>query len=233
MRVQLKLGNYKILKIQVEESSEELGKKKHKYRNKEVKHMSAPTKRARELYDQVLGIDKMMISDFVYTDLSAILKHLDLPVTFSDLETLRSSQEDVLGTEKLLGFLFKKDGKYKIYIEKKESPERQRFTIAHEIGHHYLGHLERSDNDYRITREDEINKAQIIFDRKGKDSSCDEKDANMFASELLMPKPLVEYVYNLLFDVVKVATVFGVSTGMAKKRLMELGLIGYGQTERI
>ncbi len=66
------------------------------------------------------------------------------------------------------GLTNEKDGKYIILINPANSTlERNRFTIAHEIGHIYLQHV--STNNKLI-----------------------EKEANMFASRILMPMILIK-----------------------------------------
>ena len=60
------------------------------------------------------------------------------------------------------------NGQYKIIYDDADHEERQRFTVAHEIGHILLGHKE--------------------------DSEYAEKCANYFASYFLVPTPMVEKV---------------------------------------
>lgn len=60
----------------------------------------------------------------------------------------------------------------RIFVSSKCSPERQRFTIAHELGHILLGHVGRAE---LVNREP-----------SGSDNPI-EHDANIFASRLLAP----------------------------------------------
>ncbi len=64
------------------------------------------------------------------------------------------------------GFLLEEDGCAAIAYNKNHHIHRQRFTVAHEIGHLILGHNNRN---------------------KGRDRELDEKEAQIFATELLMP----------------------------------------------
>lgn len=92
-----------------------------------------------------------------------------------------------------------------------ENIVRQRFTIAHELGHHVLKHGER----------DRDTPAQFTM------SSHDQKelDANSFAARLLMPAKFV----NAAISVARIRTVedlartFRVSTAAMKFRLKEMG----------
>lgn len=63
-------------------------------------------------------------------------------------------------------------GKPRIFVSKSCSPERQRFTIAHELGHILLGHVGRYD---LVNREP-----------SGTDNPI-EHEANVFASRILAP----------------------------------------------
>lgn len=72
--------------------------------------------------------------------------------------------------------------KYKIFTNPFDGAQRQRFTIAHELGHIVLEHLEVEDNLKEPTLN--ILNREIEFDS----SSYQEKEANKFAAELLMPE---------------------------------------------
>ena len=63
-------------------------------------------------------------------------------------------------------------GRPRIFVSSECSPERQRFTIAHELGHILLGHVGRAE---LVNREP-----------SGTDNPL-EHDANVFASRLLAP----------------------------------------------
>lgn len=80
---------------------------------------------------------------------------------------------------------------------------RQRFTVAHEIGHLVLGHSRHSSN-----KSDSI-----------------EVEANNFAAELLMPLQTLKENYFSLKDVKVLARKFFVSEEAMWRRLMECKLI--------
>jgi Zn-dependent peptidase ImmA (M78 family) len=83
------------------------------------------------------------------------------------------------------GFLFRDRGPKKTIIgaNKGHHANRQRFTIAHELGHFLLheGNIVHLDSGYRAFR---IN---LRDDESSKGEDNDEKEANFFAAELLMP----------------------------------------------
>lgn len=100
-----------------------------------------------------------------------------------------------------------------IGVNKNHSASRQRFSIAHEIGHFLLGHdLGIDENDF-------------IDDRFDKPTPI-EREANLFAAVLLMPKGWVEKSVNeKSLDVPRLAREFKVSEQAVTIRLLELNLI--------
>lgn len=68
-----------------------------------------------------------------------------------------------------------------IHINTNQHPNRQRFTLAHELGHHVLLHGDMVDSDETLFRQDGV-------------SNPLEVDANKFAAELLMPEALVNHL---------------------------------------
>lgn len=80
----------------------------------------------------------------------------------------------------LSGKIFKIDGYYRIYANNKQSPRRLRFTIAHEIGH-LIKHKEYIDEHGEILERRDHVRYSLVQIRQ-------EKEANQFAAELLMPE---------------------------------------------
>ena len=77
------------------------------------------------------------------------------------------------------GMLIRKDGRALIGVNSSEAPVRQRFTIAHELGHFFLHPKKDAFVDYRDNSRDVMRTPR-------------EKEANMFAAALLMPsEPLL------------------------------------------
>lgn len=101
--------------------------------------------------------------------------------------------------------------KYIIAVNARHHKNRQRFTIAHELGHYMLKHVSKKDG---------------VMDRNG-DSNPYEIEANAFAAEILMPTAVIRH---LIFeqDVVTVeelAHKLWVSEQAMFYRLRNLGLI--------
>lgn len=106
-----------------------------------------------------------------------------------------------------------RDGKPLITYNFTDAPVRQRFTIAHEIGHHVHGDLDAP----RDTTEQ--------FSAKARDPK--EVAANRFAAALLMPAALVKHLVfeQRITDLRKLAQTFGVSTAAMEFRLKAIGLL--------
>jgi Zn-dependent peptidase ImmA (M78 family) len=85
----------------------------------------------------------------------------------------------------LSGFLYRdKAGEAVIGVNKSHHPNRRRFTIAHELGHFLLheGELVHVDQERASFTVDFRNRESA----RGENDS--EKEANLFAAELLMPE---------------------------------------------
>jgi len=131
----------------------------------------------------------------------------------------------------LSGFLYR-DHKAKNVIigaNKSHHPNRQRFTIAHELGHYLLheGELVHLDSDrgaFMLNLRDSVSS-------KGEDN--DEREANLFAAELLMPaKFLKQELEGQDLDILeasgllqKLARKYKVSPEALTFRLANLGYI--------
>jgi predicted transcriptional regulator len=102
-----------------------------------------------------------------------------------------------------------------IWVRRDESATRRRFTIAHEIGHHFL----HSDGATVLCRPVDVDQADEAARAK-------ERQANRFAAELLMPKPLVrERVEREGLDVAALAGAFDVSPIAMAYRLVNLEVL--------
>lgn len=85
----------------------------------------------------------------------------------------------------LSGFLYREGNSAIIGINTHHSPARQRFTIAHEMGHLVL-HQQRS---VRVDHEFQL---RLRSDLSSQGTNQEEMEANLFAAEILMPKSLIE-----------------------------------------
>lgn len=137
------------------------------------------------------------------------------------------SFEPFEGKDDLSGILYR-DGKNKIIgINSAHAQTRQRFSIAHEIGHLTLHNKELFvDKVVRVNFRD--NKSSLATDRE-------EIEANTFAAELLMPKSFINAEIDRLikkrqsFDkddlIDHLARAFHVSPQAMEFRLINLGIL--------
>jgi Zn-dependent peptidase ImmA (M78 family)/DNA-binding XRE family transcriptional regulator len=94
---------------------------------------------------------------------------------------------------------------------------RQRFTIAHELGHHLLNHHDHFHIDLAEGAEH--------GNRPGYDWR-DERSANEFAAQVLMPDTMVVRAHAENGDLTRLAKRFKVSHQAMGWRLVNLGLLG-------
>jgi Zn-dependent peptidase ImmA (M78 family) len=130
--------------------------------------------------------------------------------------------------DELSGFLLRDLSRQKaiIGVNDRHSKNRQRFTIAHELGHYLLHEQEKLHVDRRF-------QIQLRDGNSSKGESEEEKEANLFAAELLMPvnfirQDLAEVEGLDLEDdatVSALAEKYGVSTQAMTFRLTYLGYL--------
>lgn len=99
--------------------------------------------------------------------------------------------------------------KYIITINKDHHPNRQRFTVAHELGHYMLNHGNKIDTLYQNMNE------------------LDEIEANKFADELLIPSGVLRHLIfeHGIANVTTLAQKFWVPEQTMLFRLKSLGFI--------
>lgn len=123
------------------------------------------------------------------------------------------------------GFLYKKPQQNTIVVNRDHYSNRQRFTIAHELGHLILNHI----GDLFVDRE-----GRFMFRDANSQSGIDkqEREANRFAAEILMPEEFVIKALDKLDteiledeDIKKLADSFGVSAQAMAIRLANLNLV--------
>ena len=109
------------------------------------------------------------------------------------------------------GAIIKEGDKYVIYVNDKHPKNRQRFTIAHEIAHYILNKEKIGDNltDNAMYR----SKLSNVFERQ----------ANILASEILMPVNFVMQFIEENKSVSEMAILFKVSEEAMRIRLRQGG----------
>lgn len=137
------------------------------------------------------------------------------PVSIAILFGMEIKYDDSLAKDGLSGKLELRDNLPPIiYVNPKNSNIRQRFIIAHELGHYFCGH----DSSPRI--DTEFNLSPIVY-------KPEERQANAFAAQLLMPEIYLNYfIFNeKIADLDILADKFKVSTMAIHFRLKNLGLV--------
>lgn len=173
-------------------------------KSEEVMELS-PEEAARQILDQ--GRYETPV------DVERIAQRLNITIRMQELE------------ENVSGVLIIKQERAVIGVNKDHHPHRQRFTIAHEIGHFLL---------HRSSDRVFIDAAPVFFRDENTSSGRDpqEIEANQFAAELLMPERELRALVSVqpidVFDdagVRRLATHFGVSAQALTIRLTRLGLV--------
>jgi Zn-dependent peptidase ImmA (M78 family) len=112
------------------------------------------------------------------------------------------------------------DGTYTIYMNRKHSKSRQRFTAAHEIGH-YISYLHNSYSKEELEKEGGFEDYAVSYRKQGHFSDA-ETEANLIAAELLMPEDKVEELLKEGLTPEEIADQFYVSPSAMTVRLQSL-----------
>lgn len=161
-----------------------------------------------------------------------ILKMLNINEIPTPLEDIAESYEIIIQEEEfngdLSGMLLRDIDKTIIGINKLDSNNRKRFTIAHELGHYVLhkGNPIHIDRTFRVNFRDKNSSLA---------NNYDEIEANAFAAALLMPEKKIKQIVNKKLkegidiedsiELQNIADMFEVSKQALLIRLFKLGLI--------
>ncbi|WP_158942128.1 ImmA/IrrE family metallo-endopeptidase [Granulicella sp. S190] len=118
-----------------------------------------------------------------------------------------------------------------IAVNASQAPVRKRFTIAHELAHFLLNHVDKDHVDWQFT----------VIRRDGRSSEAEddqEMAANFFAASLLMPKDILRQDVELHqrfdgeihlddADIGLLAKRYKVSEAAMKYRLQNLGFMSW------
>ena len=154
--------------------------------------------------------------DAIPLDLGTMLNKLGVSCLAFDFTEIENEVSAKTGNkiESILGALVVNQNNAAIFYRHNDKPEshRHRFTIAHEIAHCCLGHFD-------ISAETSVHLRQ-----EGDPSDDNEKAANIFAGELLIPEHSLRRVIKelILPSVITLANVFAVSENVMRARLEHL-----------
>lgn len=145
-------------------------------------------------------------------DISLLLRRIgikEIPADFSEIEDLINEERG-----SILGITYAKDESLDIFYRSSDTENRIRFTLAHELAHCCL-------------HADTLKKRHIELRKSETFSQSKEKEANIFAGELLIPSSLIEQIHGRFLvapTLSALADIFHVSTAVMAARLDYLGL---------
>lgn len=144
-------------------------------------------------------------------DLNKILKEIGISAIATDFSEIEKDAD--LKTGEILGATVSKKDKLSIFYREDDSENRQRFTIAHELAHCCLHSLDLQESHVELRRNNEIKDVK-------------ERQADVFAGELLIPEVSIKKIYDKLFSpsLNVLAQIYKVSTNVMAARLDYLGL---------
>jgi Zn-dependent peptidase ImmA (M78 family) len=103
-----------------------------------------------------------------------------------------------------------------VFLNAAEAPARRRFTLAHELGHWVCQCLEGTEAPV-YCRSEEVGLDPAV--------KALEREANVFAAELLMPEDSVRKAWKNSWDIDRCAALLEVSGEAAHWRLFSFGLV--------
>lgn len=106
--------------------------------------------------------------------------------------------------------------KYTVQIARNESLRRQKFSLAHEIGHVIF---------HKVDKTPLVEYRRPLLEYADPDQLYKETQANVFASALLIPERMARNAWESIRDIDDIAEVFEVSRSAAFVRLNSLGLL--------
>lgn len=143
------------------------------------------------------------------------------PVSLANAEGIKVHTAE-FSDNNLSGMISKRGNESVILVKQTDPDSRKRFTIAHELGHHFLHLTDQEDGAFV---DDTINLFREQFQESAPQANRkQETEANRFAAALLMPEPLIRREFALNPDIDYLAWKFGVSEQAMGYRIAELGL---------
>lgn len=143
-------------------------------------------------------------------DIAKLLFDMDIRVWPYDFSQYNNDNDN-----KILGAMVADEKNLALFYQIGETKNRNRFTLAHELAHCCLCHINENEMPYVEYRHD-----GVVTDQK-------EKDANIFAGELLIPVRYLRQVLSEMYpnqfpNSLKLSELFAVSVNVMEERLKYL-----------
>lgn len=145
----------------------------------------------------------------------------DVSAIFSDLGVSYEEKQILSGES---GWIEKQGDFYHVVINSSESPQRRRFTAAHELAH-YLLHRNLLATMGRLDRHTDRLFDSAAQNREAPFQEYHEVEANQMAAQILMPAGKVRRLFDQNATINELADTFGVSQAAMKIRLQSLNLV--------
>lgn len=113
----------------------------------------------------------------------------------------------------------KEECKFEILVNKNDVKTRQRFTIAHELGHFFL------HKDFLESEELHVDIMYRAAEKETDEEKEREREVDYFAGALLMNRTLLEKMHNENNSIQELADIFNVSISAMTVRLDVLDLL--------
>ncbi|MBM3216664.1 ImmA/IrrE family metallo-endopeptidase [Candidatus Poribacteria bacterium] len=143
------------------------------------------------------------------------------PIVLADMAGIKVHAATFLDST-IVGMIAKRGQVCLLLVNDNDPPYRKRFTIAHELGHFFLGHIDEEDEfvDYERTLFSQAPEGQttVAVARRR------EIQANMFAAALLMPEDEVRKRWQVVRSIRELAQALNVSEEAMGIRVNQLGL---------
>lgn len=176
-----------------------------------------PTRR--QIEQQVDALLAELGVNSVPVPVEAIARAKGLPIVETEMEA------------EVSGALIRSGDLQGIAVNASQAPVRKRFTIAHELAHYLLNHIDKDHIDWQFT----------VIRRDGRSSEAEDDQeiaANFFAASLLMPKQIlrIDVEAHKRFngeiqlddsDVLLLARKYKVSEAAMRYRLQNLGFMSW------
>lgn len=210
-------------------------KEKRREDTRQKRHHERPTHRSAGILSQIGSRIGMLTRSQPWVDLDDVDRQAyklltDLGVSTHPVDPAQIAERlnynvraAAFGEADIAGQVSNLSGEVVIDVSGFDPPTRQRFTIAHEIGHAIL-HLQNGKHtDAFVDSSETLNRPNTTIPGRGVDRK--ELAANRFAAALLMPRTWVEEAVRGSLSLDDLAKRFGVSRSAMRHRLNSLGLL--------